>query len=174
MLEDEHSDWIFFLKENQKSLVNKPVKEELTADSLTKINEIVKTFRRLCKKQISLSNSILHQRTRLEQYKSVAKKKCREDYRFISESLKTSNRIHKQRLQNLQKNFDQLPNKANSILDLFYLLEWLIFSELKKSSNTQIIHQNSSSDSSSEYDLNLDLLTSEELDLLLGVSFTKS
>lgn len=173
-LEHYDSDWIFFIKENHKTLVTKPVKDEFHIESLTQFNEIIKQYRKICKKQISLSNSIMHQHARYETYKRVAKNKCAIDYRFISESLKTSNRIHKQRLHNLKEQYNNIVNKAESILDLFNLLEWLIYSNLRKSSTSQVIHQISNDSSSESSGLNWDLLTSDDLDQLLGVTFTQS
>ncbi len=167
-----NEDWIFFLKSSVKNKIDKPVTLELMFNSLDEINAIIKKMRNICKRQLTLASAIKQQKDRYYSYLISCEQRCVSDYRFVSESLRTSNRIHKQRLSNLIEKYESIPYKYNTILDVYLLLKCLLISDSKKSSNEQIllpIPQNESSDLS---EINLDLLTNQEIELLLQVSFT--
>ena len=126
-------NWIFIIKHGQRSSKCE-VKPQMYSFNLTSIDELntcIKSLKHSCKRQIGLMNAIYHQKNRVSSYKLSNNLRCSEDYRFVAESLRTTNRIHKQRLKNLEKDFAELRNKVLNIDDIFKRLEWLICKESK-------------------------------------------
>ena len=132
-LNNEQS-WIFLLKTNTRGRNNMqipPHSKHLCFDSIDDLNTIIKTLRNNLKKQLATQLALYHQKCRYESYLYANELRSNLDERFIIESIKTTNKTHRQRLKNLQDIFDNIPDKVLSLKDIFFKLEWLIFIESK-------------------------------------------
>ncbi len=131
---NNETPWIFLLKDKTRGrsdLQIPPPTNHICFDSIDDLNTIIKVLRNNLKKQLSVQLALYHQKCRYEAYLFANNLRSILDTRFVIESIKTTNKTHRQRLKNLQIKFDNINDKALTIFDIFFRLEWLIFIESK-------------------------------------------
>lgn len=125
-------EWIFLLRDLVKSPVINRIPEKIVKiylPCITDFGRILNKFRIQLRSQLKLETSLYHQKIRYDTAVLINKERCKLDSRFISESINTTNRIHKQRLKHLEEKVEKFPNKVTDLLDIYYRFEWLIFTE---------------------------------------------
>lgn len=131
---NHEESWIFLIKDKTRGRPNviiPTVSQHICFDSIDDLNTIVKTLRNNLKSQLSAQLALYHQKCRYDAYLFANNLRSMIDERFIIESIKTTNKTHKQRLKNLERNLDKIKDRVLSISDIFFRLEWLIFIESK-------------------------------------------
>lgn len=104
----QDSSWIFITRSSKKNdkLVIPPSIMTLNFEKMIHVNNVIKRWRKQIKYQLSKIQSLEYQRKKYQKLKCINSIRCSLDYRFIIESLKTTDRIQKQRLKNLQEIYD--------------------------------------------------------------------
>ncbi len=135
LLEDfalDSQEWIFILREiTNKHIVTKIPEKiiQVNMKDITSFGKAMHSLRCALRNQMKLEIALYHQKHRLRVTMDINMKRCRRDPRFITESLSTTNRIHKQRVKNLQEKLDKIKSPVESIAHIRDKLEWLIFIE---------------------------------------------
>ena len=133
--------WIFILRDinnrraDTKALpLNRIV--DVNLEDICSFGKALHSLRFTLRNQLKLEIALYHQKHRLALTTDINRQRCAQDSRFISESLVTTNRIHRQRVKNLQEKIDKIQNRVQSIADIVNKLEWFIFIESSIISNT--------------------------------------
>ena len=159
---EEH--WIFFLKEKLKGTrlkTNLPKEREDLKVQFQNFNDLAFELKKLkikLKKQISIQQSLLYQRYKYDNVVSANETRCNRNYNFIAESIKTTNRTHKQRLNNISTKLNSLEFKVDSLREIFFELRWLIVS-----SSRNLLRNHESNQLLNESYLNISVQTWETL-----------
>lgn len=143
-LNNEQS-WIFLIKDKTRGRSNlqiPPPSVHICFQSIDDLNTIIKVLRNNLKKQLSTQLALYHQKCRYEAYLFANNLRSDLDERFVIESIKTTNKTHRQRLKNLEQSLDKINDRVLSISDIYFRLEWLIFIESKDFLDHQPIEVN--------------------------------